>query len=100
MTTNSPTGVLTPRLIAAETEANPRGEVTLVLSAHDFLLVKHALAIAGNVVEDRRGTQAAYQYDELHERLDDLNDTWLCSTCGYTLFDGHRHEAPAKRTET
>ena len=29
-----------------------------------------------------------------------MSDTWLCSTCGYTRFDGHHHEdvvAGAKR---
>jgi hypothetical protein len=29
-----------------------------------------------------------------------MSDSWLCSTCGYTLFDGHHHEdvvAAAKR---
>jgi hypothetical protein len=64
--------VSTPRV---GTRADPEGEFTLVLTAHDYLLIKHALAIAGNVVEDRRSAQAAAQYDELHDRLQDWNHT-------------------------
>ena len=72
MTTDPHAFVSTPRV---GTRSDPEDEFTLVLSAHDYLLIKHALAVAGNVVEDRRGTEAALQYDDLHDRLQDWNHT-------------------------
>mgnify|MGYP003626793104 CR=1 FL=1 len=49
------------------------GEFLLSLSAVDYGLVMHALVLAGTVVADRRGIDAARPYDELHDRLMDWN---------------------------
>ena len=29
-----------------------------------------------------------------------MSDTWLCSTCGHTLFDGHHHEGVVAGAKT
>ena len=41
---------------------------------------------------DRRrlGVKTRQFVIEAAKRLDQ-GDTWLCSTCGYTRFDGHHH---------
>jgi len=50
-------------------------EFTLTLTEHDYLLIMHALALTGTEVENRRGIEAALQYDELHDRLQNWNRT-------------------------
>tara|TARA_R110000823_G_scaffold1464_1_gene5684 strand:+ start:18757 stop:19029 length:273 start_codon:yes stop_codon:yes gene_type:complete len=47
----------------------------LFLSAGEYELVKHALSIAANVVDERRGGDAALKYDELWDRLQSWNHT-------------------------
>ena len=49
------------------------GEFLISLSASDYGVVMHALVVAGTVVADRRGIDAARPYDELHDRLMDWN---------------------------
>ena len=50
-----------------------QGEFVLSLSADDYVVVMHALVVAGTAIELSKGTDAAAPYDELHDRLMDWN---------------------------
>lgn len=48
---------------------DPQGEFLMSLSADDYTIIAHALVLAGTVVEESKGTDAALPYDDLHDRL-------------------------------
>lgn len=45
------------------------------LTDHEIELVLHALSVTGTIVDDKRGREAAAEYDELHDKFAAITPT-------------------------